>query len=73
MIAFLMCCNLLALPAIVTSAMAVGRSSTDPGSAQRLVGWSWGILVVAFLLPIAVILVLLGVDASNGGLDDSGL
>jgi hypothetical protein len=73
LIALVMCCNLLAVPAIVTSAMAIGRSGTDPASAQRLTTWSWGVLVLAFLLPITAFLVLLGVDAGNAGLDDSGL
>ncbi|MFB4319924.1 hypothetical protein [Actinomadura sp. 21ATH] len=73
LIALVACCNLLAIPAIVTSAMAIGRANSDAASARKLTIWSWGILVLAFLLPITALAVLLGVDATNGGLDDHGL
>ncbi|MFC5748706.1 hypothetical protein [Actinomadura rugatobispora] len=72
-VAVAMCCNLLTIPGIVTAAMAMSRARTDPASSRKLTTWSWGILVVAFLLPVVIFCVLLGVDAANGGLDDSGL
>ncbi|XVQ11824.1 hypothetical protein ACQP1W_04350 [Spirillospora sp. CA-255316] len=72
-VAVAMCCNLLAIPGIVTSVMAMSRANTDPASARKLTTWSWGILVAAFVVPTTIVLVLLGVDAANGGIDDSGL
>lgn len=71
-LAVLLVCNVLAVPGIITAAVAIGRSSSHPDSARRLTTWSWSILVLAFLLPIAVIAVLLGLDAYHGDLDDPG-
>ncbi|MEV5826989.1 hypothetical protein AB0L25_15545 [Spirillospora sp. NPDC052242] len=72
MLAVVLCCNVLAVPGIITAALAIGRSSSHPDSARRLTTWSWSILVLAFLLPVAVVAALLGLDAVHGDLDDPG-
>ena len=67
------CCNILAIPAIVTSVMAASRAGRDLESANRLTQWSWVILTLAFVLPILAGVTLFAVDALHGGLDDEGL
>jgi Na+/proline symporter len=62
----LFCCNPLAIPGIVTSAMATSRTSTNPESARRLMVWSWVICGVSFVLGIAAFVIL----ALLGGLSD---
>ncbi|TYB46102.1 hypothetical protein [Actinomadura chibensis] len=72
-VAVVMCCNVLAIPGIVTSAIAVSRASTDPDSSRRLAIWSWAILAASFAIGIIlfVALVLLGA-ASEPDYDSTG-
>jgi hypothetical protein len=74
-VAVAMCCNVLAIPGIVTSVIAVNRSRTDPASTRNLTAWSWVILGVALAVQIIVILVLIILDVNSAGHDsgyDSG-
>jgi hypothetical protein len=68
-VATAMCCNVLAIPGIVTSAIAVSRSKTDPRSARTLTIWSWSIFAVAMVLQIAGIAIAIAVDASSPDYD----
>jgi hypothetical protein len=65
-VATALCCNILAIPGIVTSAIAMSRSQTDPKSTRTLTTWSWIILAVAIVLEIAFIVLIGVLDASNG-------
>jgi Na+/proline symporter len=67
-----MCCNVFAIPGIVTSVLAMNRSASDPASARRLTAWSWVIFAAAIIIPGTLIGVGLVVDASDGNMDDSG-
>ncbi|WP_395110121.1 hypothetical protein [Actinomadura sp. SCN-SB] len=61
-----MCCNLLAIPGIITAALAMNRSQTDPNSTRTLTTWSWVIFAVALVLQIALFIVIGVLDAVNG-------
>ncbi|MEO3787101.1 hypothetical protein ABGB12_27565 [Actinocorallia sp. B10E7] len=64
------CCGLLAVPGIVTAAMAVGRVNTDPVSAKNLTMWSWVIFGAAVLVGI-VLLVLFFAMGISGSFEES--
>ncbi|WP_018656080.1 hypothetical protein [Actinomadura flavalba] len=57
-----MCCNVFAIGSLVTSALALSRSSTDPSSARSLTRWSWVILAVSFVLGVAFVAVMATLD-----------
>ena len=57
---FMLCASLLAIPGIVTAAVAMGRVQTDPQSARRLTAWSWGLFAGVIVLVIALIGLLIG-------------
>ncbi|MGH3387782.1 MAG: hypothetical protein ACRDOO_02780 [Actinomadura sp.] len=52
---FMFCASILALPGIVTAAVAMGRVQTDPHSARRLTMWSWALFAVVIVLGIVII------------------
>ncbi|WP_067491925.1 hypothetical protein [Actinomadura hibisca] len=56
-VATTMCCNVLAIPAIITAAIAMSRTTSDPASARRLTWWSWGILGVTVVVWLAFIVI----------------
>ncbi|MEW2356315.1 hypothetical protein [Spirillospora sp. NPDC029432] len=62
-VATAMCCNILAIPGIVTSAMALNRHKTDPRSARSLTMWSWVIFGAAMFVYLAAIIVAAVIDA----------
>jgi hypothetical protein len=47
------CCNVLAIPSIVTSAMAISRADRDLASARTLMRWTWWLLGAAVVISIA--------------------
>ncbi|MEU9022989.1 hypothetical protein [Actinomadura sp. NPDC048394] len=53
----LMCCNIVAIPGIVTGALALGRVQTDPASARRLTIWSWSLFAASLLIGIIIAVV----------------
>lgn len=55
-LAVVMCCNVLAIAGIVTSAIALGKAPGDPRSLRTLTIWSWAILAGAMILEIALII-----------------
>ncbi|GLW63887.1 hypothetical protein Arub01_21310 [Actinomadura rubrobrunea] len=59
------CCNVLAIPGIITSSLAISRGNSDPESARTLTVWSWVLCVLALVIAIAVIIIALVVDASS--------
>ncbi|SEG92416.1 hypothetical protein SAMN04489712_13349 [Thermomonospora echinospora] len=73
-VATLICCNLLCIGGIVTSAIALGRAQTDPHESRSLVKWSWVILGVSLVLQILLIAVLMmaGAFSEDGSGYDSG-
>ncbi|MFC9976188.1 hypothetical protein ACFVH6_35370 [Spirillospora sp. NPDC127200] len=62
-----MCCNVLAIASIITSAVAMGRISRDPASARRLTWWSWGILGVTTALWLGLIVIVGLTDDDSSG------
>ncbi|GAA4082449.1 hypothetical protein [Actinomadura miaoliensis] len=59
------CCNVLAIPGIVTSSLAISRSATDPGSARSLTMWSWVVFALALVIAIVVVIIAIIVDAGS--------
>lgn len=53
----LTCCGLLAIPGIVTAAIAVSRTQTDPVSAKNLTNWSWVIFGLAILVGVVFLII----------------
>ncbi|TDD70005.1 hypothetical protein [Actinomadura rubrisoli] len=69
-VAVLLCCNIVAIPGIITAAIAMGRVQTDPPSARKLTIWSWalfGVSVVAGIVFVVVYLYLVVNSESNYG------
>lgn len=60
-------CNILAVPGIITSGIALGRLRSDPESARNLTTWSWVIFAIALVAAVALIVVLIvaGTNASS--------
>lgn len=61
------CCGVLAIPGIITAAVALNRVHTDPVSAKNLTTWSWVIFGVSIVLTLAALaaLIALGVFAES--------
>ncbi|MBX6769527.1 MAG: hypothetical protein IRY90_20665 [Actinomadura rubrobrunea] len=59
------CCNLLGIPGIITSSLAISRSSTNPESARTLTVWSWVLCVLAVVVALALAAIVLVLDASS--------
>ncbi|MEU6752679.1 hypothetical protein ABZ914_41215 [Spirillospora sp. NPDC046719] len=53
----LLCCNIVAIPGIVTGALALGRVQTDPASARRLTIWSWSLFAASLVIGIIIAVV----------------
>jgi hypothetical protein len=70
---FMFCASILAIPGIVTAALAMGRVQTNPQSARRLTIWSWSLFAVVIVLGIAIIGILIayGVFSANQDSTDS--
>jgi hypothetical protein len=73
LVSILVCCNLLAIPGVITSAIAMSRSTTDPGSARTLTRWSWGLFIGSIVITVllaavyVILMVTLGNDVSATG------
>ncbi|MFV2178419.1 hypothetical protein ACFHW2_33295 [Actinomadura sp. LOL_016] len=59
------CCNVLAIPGIITGALAIQRVDRQPESARSLTMWSWIIFGVSTVLAIAVIALLIAADVGS--------
>jgi len=60
------CCGLLAIPGIITSAIAMGRVNSDPASARNLTLWSWIIFAVNIVIMVAIVIVYVALNARSG-------
>jgi hypothetical protein len=58
-------CNILAIPGIITSGIALGKMRSDPEGSRNLTTWSWVIFGVALVAAVALIVVLV-VAGSSG-------
>lgn len=56
-IAIVLCCNILAVPGVITAAIALGRFQTDPRSARKLTIWSWSLFGASLLIGIVLLIV----------------
>jgi hypothetical protein len=65
-VAVAMCCNVFAIPGIITSVIAMTRAQTNPASTRTLTVWSWVILGVAFVIQIALFGLLVYLDELDG-------
>lgn len=63
------CCGLLAIPGIITSGIALGRTQTDPDSARNLTLWSWVIFAINIALMVALVVIAITLGAFE---EDSG-
>ncbi|QFG21926.1 hypothetical protein F7P10_13110 [Actinomadura sp. WMMB 499] len=61
----LSCCNVLAIPGIITGALAVQRVERQPESARSLTMWSWVIFGVTTVLAIILIAILIAADVGS--------
>ena len=64
------CCGLLAVPGVITAAVAMNRVHTDPVSAKNLTNWSWVIFGIAVLVGVVLLVVFFGLGLS-GSLDET--
>ncbi|RKS72312.1 hypothetical protein BZB76_5133 [Actinomadura pelletieri DSM 43383] len=71
-IALSMCCNIFAIPGIVTAGMALGRIHTDPRSARNLTFWSWAIFAASIVIAITVIVIFAILDTAEPDYGSSG-
>lgn len=53
----LTCCGFLAIPGIVTAAIAMGRVQSDPESARNLTIWSWVIFAINLVIVVAIAII----------------
>ncbi|MEV4006892.1 DUF4190 domain-containing protein [Actinomadura sp. NPDC049753] len=56
-VAIVMCCNIVALPGLITAAVALGRVQTDPESARKLTIWSWSLFAASIVIGVALLIV----------------
>ncbi|TMQ90050.1 hypothetical protein ETD83_37140 [Actinomadura soli] len=71
-IAVVLCCNIVAIPGVITAAIALGRNSTDPGSARKLTIWSWSLFAAALVIGIILIVIYALLVAADPDYDSSG-
>ncbi|MFI0409855.1 hypothetical protein [Actinomadura sp. 3N508] len=72
-IAVVMCCNIVAIPGIITAAIALGRNATDPNSARKLTIWSWSLFAAAVVLGIIFIVIyVVAIAATDSDYDPYG-
>lgn len=71
-IAVALCCNIVAIPGIITAAIALGRNNTDPNSARKLTIWSWSLFGAAVAIAIIFFVVYLILIAAADPDYDSG-
>ncbi|TDB83670.1 hypothetical protein E1264_27540 [Actinomadura sp. KC216] len=64
-IAVVMCCNIVAIPGVITAAVALGRNTTDPNSARKLTIWSWSLFAAAVVVGIIFIVIYVVVIAAT--------
>ncbi|TDC65215.1 hypothetical protein E1200_18825 [Actinomadura sp. GC306] len=66
-----LCCGVLSIPGVITSAIAMGRVHSDPESARRLTVWSWVLFGASIVLGIIglIIYVFVVVLAETNGYD----
>jgi hypothetical protein len=72
-VAILLCCNVVAIPGVITAAIALGRTQTDPPSARKLTIWSWSLFgaSVAIGIIVLVVYIIIGVAASDSDYSSS--
>lgn len=56
-VTIVLCCNILAIPGVITAAIALGRAQTDPPSCRRLTIWSWSLFAASILIGIVLLIV----------------
>ncbi|XRQ11233.1 DUF4190 domain-containing protein [Actinomadura welshii] len=68
-----MCCGIVSIPGVVTSAIALGRVQSDPESARKLTMWSWILFGVSLVLGIILIIIYIVavVMAESNGYDST--
>ncbi|WP_131743086.1 hypothetical protein [Actinomadura roseirufa] len=64
-VAVALCCNIFAIPGVITAALAVSRVHGDPASARRLTAWSWCLLAASIVLGIIAAVLYLVVMANS--------
>jgi hypothetical protein len=68
-----LCCGILSVPGVVTSAIAMGRLQSDPESARKLTVWSWVLFGASVVLGIIalIIYIFVVVLAETNGYDST--
>ncbi|GAA0573907.1 DUF4190 domain-containing protein [Actinomadura livida] len=69
----LLCCGVLSIPGVITSAIAMGRLQSDPESARKLTVWSWVLFgaSVVFGIIFIVIYIFVVIFAESNGYDST--
>ncbi|WP_141578525.1 hypothetical protein [Actinomadura sp. WMMA1423] len=62
-VAVVMCCNIVAIPGVITAAIALGRFQADPHSARKLTIWSWALFAASLLIGIVLVVVWIAIGA----------
>lgn len=70
-LASITCYGFLAVPGIVTAAIAIGKAQTDPRAARKLTIWSWCIFAASIVIGLLIIIGLLvyGISNDSGSFD----
>ncbi|NDU76936.1 hypothetical protein GWI34_30580 [Actinomadura sp. DSM 109109] len=71
----LMCCNVVAIPGVITAAVALGRVHTEPQYARKLTIWSWSLFGASLLIAVVllIIYVVVGVTTDPGYSSSDGI
>jgi hypothetical protein len=71
----LLCCGILGIPGAIVSAIAMGRVHNDPESARKLTiaGWVLFALSIVSGIAIAIIYIIVVVNADSGYSSTSGV
>ncbi|MFD0691886.1 DUF4190 domain-containing protein [Actinomadura fibrosa] len=64
-VGIVLCCNILAIPGVITAAIAMGRVQTDPRSARKLTIWSWCLFAASVVLGIVFLIIYIVVIANS--------
>ncbi|GAA4241615.1 hypothetical protein GCM10022254_71200 [Actinomadura meridiana] len=60
-----LCCNIIAIPGVITASIALGRTNTDPRSARKLMIWSWSLFAASIVIAVIAVVVLMIIGATS--------
>ncbi|TDD65655.1 hypothetical protein E1293_40055 [Actinomadura darangshiensis] len=70
-VAIVLCCNIVAIPGVITAAIGLGRAQSDPQSARRLTIWSWCLFAASIVIGVIVVIIYIVIGATSSDPDYS--